>query len=91
MKVFKNILFVILGVIATVAIFCVVIAIASSINGISFGTQITDWFGSIGNKTTELTNSVPKVLKSDLKALKLILVLFYKRKNYAKEKVKICK
>lgn len=61
MRIFKNILFVLLGVVATIAISCVVVAIASSINGISFGAQITDWFGSIGNKTTELANSVPKV------------------------------
>ncbi len=43
----KYILFVLLGVALGVGIFCVTVAIGCAINGISFGAQITQWFGEV--------------------------------------------
>lgn len=61
MTVLKNIGFVLLGVLATFFIFFVVITIASSINGLAIGEQITEWFGSIGVKAEEVTEVVETV------------------------------
>lgn len=61
MTVFKNIGFVLLGVLATFFVFFVVITIASSINGLAIGEQITEWFGSIGVKAEEVAEVVDSV------------------------------
>ena len=47
MEIFKNIMLVLLGVVVAVGIFCVTVAIGCAINGISFGQQITQWFGEV--------------------------------------------
>ena len=41
----KVILGVILGLICAVALFCLTIVIACSVNGLTFGEQICEWFG----------------------------------------------
>ena len=46
MRIFKNITLVFLGVLVAVCIFCLVIGIACSVNGLHFGEQISQWFGS---------------------------------------------
>lgn len=61
MTVLKNIGFVLLGVLVTFFVFFVVITIASSINGLAIGEQITEWFGSIGVKAEEVVEVVDTV------------------------------
>lgn len=46
MEIFKNIMFVLLGIIIAVAVFCAVVGIASAVNDIFFGQQIVEWFGT---------------------------------------------
>lgn len=46
MSTLQKIMFVLLGVIGAVAIFCVVVGIGCACNGVTFGQQIADWFGS---------------------------------------------
>ena len=58
MTVLRDIGYVLLGVLVTFAVFFVVITIASAINGVAIGTQITDWFGSIGVKAEEIAEVV---------------------------------
>ena len=47
MEVFKNIMLVLLGMICAVAIFCIIVGIGCSINGVTFGRQIVDWFSTV--------------------------------------------
>lgn len=60
MRFFKNLMLVFLGIALAVGILCAVVGIGSSINKITFGEQITEWFGSIGSKTNEIVDSIPK-------------------------------
>ena len=45
MEIFKNIMLVLLGMLLAIGIFCVTVAIGCAVNGISFGQQISQWFG----------------------------------------------
>ena len=42
----KLILGILLGVLGAVAIFCTVVGIGCAVNGLTFGEQICEWFGS---------------------------------------------
>lgn len=42
----KLVLGIVLGAICTVAIFCIAVGIGCAVNGLTFGEQITQWFGS---------------------------------------------
>lgn len=42
----KLILGIILGLIGAVAIFCVTVGVGCAVNGLTFGEQIVEWFGS---------------------------------------------
>lgn len=42
----KWILGIVIGIIATIGIYCLTVAIGCAINGLTFGQQITSWFGS---------------------------------------------
>ena len=42
----KLILGIILGLIVAVAIFCITVGIGCAVNGLTFGEQICEWFGS---------------------------------------------
>lgn len=42
----RYILGIITGVVATIALFCLAIAIGCAVNGVTFGQQICGWFGS---------------------------------------------
>ena len=58
MEIFKNIMLVLLGMLLAVGIFCVTVAIGCAVNGISFGQQISQWFGEVApaiEKTVETT------------------------------------
>lgn len=54
MEIFKNIMFVLLGMVIAVAVFCAVVGIASAVNDISFGQQIVEWFGTVKEVVEEL-------------------------------------
>jgi len=42
----KIILGIVIGVVATIGIYCLTVAIGCAVNGLTFGQQITSWFGS---------------------------------------------
>lgn len=42
----KLILGIILGIIGSVAVFCITVGIGCAVNGLTFGEQICEWFGS---------------------------------------------
>lgn len=54
MEIFKNIMFVLLGIIIAVVLFCAVVGIASAVNDLSFGQQIVEWFGTTKEVVEEL-------------------------------------
>ena len=55
----KNLLLgVILGAVGAVVIFCLAVAIGCSINGISFGQQIVEWFGEFEPVVEEVVDQV---------------------------------
>lgn len=60
MRIWKNIGYLLLGVILAFVITFAVIGIASLINKLSVGEQITQWFGSLGTKTTDVIDTVTK-------------------------------
>lgn len=65
MEIFKNIMFVLLGMVIAVAVFCAVVGIASAVNDISFGQQIVEWFGTAKEVVDELpTEDVVATAKS---------------------------
>lgn len=65
MEIFKNIVFVLLGMIIAVAVFCAVVGIASAVNDISFGQQIVEWFGTAKEVVEELpTDEVVETAKA---------------------------
>ncbi len=45
MTVFERIMFVLLGMVCAVALFCITVGIGCAVNGITFGQQIANWFG----------------------------------------------
>lgn len=54
----------VLGIVVTIAIFCIVVGIASSINDVSFGQQIADWFGKTAETAKDVvdaTGTTPQV------------------------------
>lgn len=56
MEVLRKIGYVLLGVILAVAIFCAVIGVGCAVNGLTFGEQITSWFGSNAPVVDEVVN-----------------------------------
>lgn len=65
MEIFKNIMFVLLGMIIAVAVFCAAVGIASAVNDISFGQQIVEWFGTAKEVIEELpTDEVVETAKA---------------------------
>lgn len=64
MEIFKNIMFVLLGIIIAVVLFCAVVGIASAVNDLSFGQQIVEWFGTTKEVVEELpTDEVVETAK----------------------------
>lgn len=65
MVIFKNIMFVLLGMVIAVAVFCAVVGIASAVNDISFSQQIVEWFGTVKEVVEELpTEEVVETAKA---------------------------
>jgi len=45
------------GVIGAIALFCLIISIGCAINGLTFGEQICEWFGS---NASEIAGAIPQ-------------------------------
>ncbi len=48
MKTFKIVCLMLLGAVVVMGLISAVVGIAGAVNHITFGEQITEWFGSIG-------------------------------------------
>ena len=70
MKTGKALMFVLLGILVAVAIFCITVAIASEVNGLSFFEQITAWFGSGSGLDNSVTDPIPDTGTEALMAVK---------------------
>lgn len=56
-RVFLGIL---IGIVCAIAVFCLVVVIGCSINGLTFGQQISSWFGGTANPSiAELLEQAP--------------------------------
>ncbi len=60
----KWILGIAIGVVATIAIYCLIVAIGCAVNGLTFGQQITSWFGSAMPAVENTTQAVETVAEN---------------------------
>lgn len=51
----KVILGVAIGIVIAVILFCLIVVIACSVNGLTFGEQIVEWFGGNASKIEQVT------------------------------------
>lgn len=62
----KITLSVVLGIIGAILIFCLIVCIACSINGLTFGEQICNWFSAnkeavdTGKEIADAVSNIPK-------------------------------
>ena len=62
----KITLSVVLGIIGAILVFCLVVCIACSINGLTFGEQICNWFSAnkeavdTGKEIADAVSNIPK-------------------------------
>lgn len=62
----KITLSVVLGIIGAILVFCLVVCIACSVNGLTFGEQICDWFSAnktavdTGKEIADAVSNIPK-------------------------------
>lgn len=67
MTTFQKIMLVLLGMVLAVGIFCLVVGIGCAVNGVTFGQQIVNWFGSstsTGEKIAEEITETTAMIKS---------------------------
>ena len=64
MEIFKNVMLVLLGMALAVGIFCLVVAIGCSVNGISFGQQIVEWFGTNAPAVEEVVEPIVEAVSN---------------------------
>ena len=60
----KWILGIAIGIIATIGIYCLTVAIGCAVNGLTFGQQITSWFGSAMPAVENTTQAVGTVAET---------------------------
>lgn len=58
METIQKILYVLLGIACAVALFCIVVGIGCAINGVTFGQQIVNWFGTSAPVVDEVVETV---------------------------------
>ena len=58
----KLILGIIIGIISAVAIFCVAVGIGCAVNGLTFGQQICEWFGTSAPVIEEAVEQVAETV-----------------------------
>ena len=62
----KFTLSVVLGIIGAILVFCLIVCIACSINGLTFGEQICNWFSAnkeavdTGKEIADAVSNIPK-------------------------------
>lgn len=62
----KITLSVVLGIIGAILVFCLIVCIACSINGLTFGEQICNWFSAnkeavdTGKEIADAASNIPK-------------------------------
>ncbi len=62
----KITLSVVLGIIGAILVFCLIVCIACSINGLTFGEQICNWFSAnkeavdTGKEIADAVSNIPK-------------------------------
>ncbi len=60
---FQKIMFVLLGALLAVGIFCLVIGIGCAVNGVTFGQQIVNWFGPAKEVVKDVVEETTVILK----------------------------
>lgn len=58
MTVFQKIMLVLLGMAVAVGIFCITVGIGCAVNGVTFGQQIANWFGSNSSTVEKVTEEI---------------------------------
>ena len=58
----KLIIGIILGIISTVAVFCAVVGVGCAVNGLTFGEQIVEWFGTSAPAIEEVVEQVTETV-----------------------------
>lgn len=53
-----------IGIICAVAVFCLAILIGCSVNGLTFGDQIIEWFGKTASDATDIVEETKSMLFS---------------------------
>lgn len=66
MEIFKNVMLVLLGVVIAVAVFCMVVGIGCAANGLTFGQQISEWFGSNAETIEEVAEETVETVSQTL-------------------------
>lgn len=54
----KITLWVILGVVCAIALFSLIVVIGCSVNGLTFGEQVCEWFGGNAGTITDTTEEI---------------------------------
>lgn len=49
---------IILGIIGAIALFCIIVGIGCSVNGLTFGEQIVEWFGTSAPVVDEVIDQI---------------------------------
>ena len=58
----KITLWVILGIVCAIALFCLAVVIGCSVNGLTFGEQVCEWFGSNAETITDSAEQVAEIV-----------------------------
>ena len=57
----KAVLWVVVGIVATVVVFSLIVAIGCAINGLTFGEQICAWFGNNAENIEQVAEATAKI------------------------------
>ncbi len=60
----KICLFVAAGAVSAILLFCLIIIIGCSVNGLTFGAQVSSWFGSSGNGSIKKIANIALTIKN---------------------------
>lgn len=63
----KMILGVVLGIVGAILVFCLIVCIACSVNGLTFGEQICEWF-SANNEAVDIGKEIAATVSNVLVA-----------------------
>jgi len=57
----KAVLWVVVGVVATIVVFSLIVAIGCAVNGLTFGEQICAWFGKSSETIEQAANAAAQI------------------------------